>query len=157
MGKRSRKRARPAAERVVEPPPERPPVASPPRAKRGRDDLPPPPWSPFPLVELCVLAALVIGAIGFFGDGRRSAILLACAATLGSLAGLEITIREHLAGFRSHTTVLALAVAVGAMAIAFFAGAPQLAIVAIGAPLFVTAFWLLRGAFQRKSGGYSVR
>ena len=35
--------------------------------------------------------------------------MLAAAAALGSLAGLEISLREHLAGYRSHTTVLAAA------------------------------------------------
>jgi len=92
MGRRSRKRARPAAERVVEPAPA--PTTRKEREKRRRDALPPPPWAPFPLVELAVLAALIIGAIGFFSPGRRGAILLVCAAALGSL---ETMAKEDLA------------------------------------------------------------
>jgi hypothetical protein len=155
MGRRSRKRARPAGERVVEQPPA--PTTRKEREKRRRDELPPPPWAPFPLVELSVLAALVIGVVGFFSPGKRGAILLVCAATLGSLAGLEITIREHFAGFKSHTTVLSLAIAVAAMAIVFFAGGPQWLVLAVGVPLFVFAFFFLRNAFARRSGGYSMR
>jgi hypothetical protein len=155
MGRRSRKRARPAGERVVEPAPA--PTTRKEREKRRRDELPPPPWAPFPLVELSVLAALIIGAIGFFSPGRRGAILLVCAAALGSLAGLEITIREHFAGFKSHTTVLSLAIAVAGMAVAFFAGGPQWLILAVGVPLFVFSFVLLRNAFARRSGGYGMR
>jgi hypothetical protein len=76
---------------------------------------------------------------------------------LGSLAGLEVAIREHFAGFKSHTTVLSLAVAVAAMAFAFFAGGPRWLVIAIGVPLFVFAFFLLRNAFARRSGGYTMR
>src|SRR5919201_481486 len=155
MGKRSRKRGRPAGERVIEAP------AAPPtrkqREKSRRDALPPPPWAPFPLVELAVLAALIIGVIGFFSPGRRGAIMLVCAAAPGSLAGPEVAIREHFAGFKSHTTVLSLAIAVAAMALAFFAGGPRWLVVAVGAPLFVFAFFLLRNAFARRSGGYTMR
>ena len=155
MGKRSRKRVRPAGERVIEAP------AAPPsrkqRERTRRDALPPPPWAPVPLVELAVLAALIIGVIGFFTSGPKGAILLVCAAVLGSLAGLEITIREHFAGFKSHTTVLALAIAVAAMAVAFFAGGPKWLVIAVGAPLFVLSFVLLRNTFARRSGGYTMR
>ncbi|HEX3317737.1 MAG TPA: hypothetical protein VHR88_06945 [Solirubrobacteraceae bacterium] len=156
MGRRSRKRARPAGERVVEAPPAAPPTRRE-RERSRRDRLPPPPWAPFPLVELAVLAALIIGIVGFFSSGRRGAILLVCAAVLGSLAGLEITIREHFAGFKSHTTVLSAAVAVAVMAVAFFAGGPRWLVVAVGVPVFVFSFFLLRNAFARRSGGYTMR
>jgi hypothetical protein len=157
MGKRTRKRGRPAAERVAEAPPAAAPPTRRERERARRDRLPPPPWAPFPLVELAVLAALVIGVIGFVSPGRRGAIMLVCAAALGSLAGLEVAIREHFAGFKSHTTVLSLAIAVAAMAVAFFAGGPSWLVVAVGAPLFVFAFFLLRNAFARRSGGYTMR
>jgi hypothetical protein len=104
-----------------------------------------------------VLAALVIGIIGFFTSGRPGAIMLVCAAVLGSLAGLEITIREHFAGYRSHTTALAGAIAVAGMALAFFGGGPRWLVLAVGVPLFVFGFWALRDAFQRRSGGASLR
>jgi hypothetical protein len=164
MGKRSRKRVRPAGERVLDDPPEEKTTAPAPapvsrreRERRRRDELPKAPWAPFPLVELSVLAALIIGAIGFFSSGPRGAILLVCAAVLGSLAGLEITIREHFAGFKSHTTVLSGVPAIAGMALVFFTGGPRWLVIAVGIPVFVAAFWLLRIAFQRRSGGLSMR
>lgn len=76
---------------------------------------------------------------------------------LAGLGGLEVAIREHFAGFKSHTTVLSLASAVAAMALAFFAGGPRWLVLAVGIPLFVFAFFLLRNAFARRSGGYTMR
>ena len=168
MGKRSRKRARPAGERVIEdapvaPAPKPASSSSSPRASRReaerkrRDALPPPPWAPFPLVELSVLAALILVVVGFFMSGSKGAIVLVCGIVLGSLAGLEITIREHFAGFKSHTLVLALAIGIAGMAIAYFSGGPRWLVIAVGVPLFLAGFWLLRIAFQRRSGGFSVR
>ena len=111
MGRRSRKRAssasserRPAA---VTPRPAPSPSG---RRRPRREDAPPAPWGKFPLVELCVLLALVLGVLGFVQGGRRGFVLLGCAMALGSLAGLELSIREHFAGYRSHTTVLAGAI-----------------------------------------------
>lgn len=104
-----------------------------------------------------MLVALVIGVVGFVTGGQRGALLLATAGALGSLAGLELSIREHFAGFRSHTTVLAAAVGVLALAVAFFARAPYAAMLAVGAAVFGVAFYLLREAFKRRSGGYGFR
>jgi lysylphosphatidylglycerol synthetase-like protein (DUF2156 family) len=137
-------------------PPARTPAPTRP-ARRGRGERPPAPWGSFPLVELCVLLALVIGVAGFITGGRRGGIMLAAAAALGSLAGLEISIREHFAGYRSHTTVLAAAPAVLCMGVLFFARAPQWALLAAAAFVFVTAGYLLREIFKRRSGGYGFR
>ena len=42
--------------------------------------------------------------LGFFVvEGDQGAVLIAVGIALGSLGGLELTIREHFAGFRSHT------------------------------------------------------
>ena len=101
--------------------------------------------------------ALVIGVAGFITGGRRGGVMLAAAAALGSLAGLEISIREHLAGYHSHTTLLAAAPAVLTMGILFFARAPRWAMLAAGAFVFVTAYYLLRELFKRRSGGFGFR
>ena len=173
MGRRSRKRARPAAERVVEATPATrsadptEPAASPraetrrERERARRDRLPPPPWAPVPLVELAVLAALIIGVIGFFSPGKGGAILLVCAAVLGSLAGLEVAIREHFAGFKSHTTLLAGSAAVLTMMLIYTVGGQTLAgfaiAVATGVLIFVLAFWRFRESFRSRSGGATFR
>jgi hypothetical protein len=123
---------------------------------KGRER-PAAPWGSFPLVELCVLLALVIGVLGVILGGDRGMILLVTAAALGSLAGLELSLREHLAGFRSHTTLLAAAVAVLASAIAFFGGVARELVLVAAVVAFGVAWWLLREVFKRRSGGLGFR
>jgi hypothetical protein len=56
------------------------------------------PWGAFPLSELTVLLAMAAALYGLLAWGSRSAVwALSAAACLGSLAGLEVAIREHLA------------------------------------------------------------
>ena len=104
-----------------------------------------------------MLLALVLGVLGFVEGGRRGFVLLACAMVLGSLAGLELSIREHFAGYRSHTTVLGGAVAVAAGAAMWFAHVPQVAILPIAVAIFAAAFFAFREVFRRRSGGYGFR
>jgi hypothetical protein len=133
------------------------------RRRSGRptiDDRPPAPWGSFPLVELLVFVALVMlvaGALFATGDLRRRLVLAALA--IGSLAGLELSIREHFAGYRSHTSILAGVTAFASMMIvAIVAGKIQLGVIVIvGVLAFGVAFWLFRGAFKRRSGGLGFR
>ena len=104
-----------------------------------------------------MLLALVLGVLGFVEGGRRGFILLACAMVVGSLAGLELSIREHFAGYRSHSTVLAGGAAVAAGAALWFAHVPQVAILPIAVAIFAAAFFALREVFRRRSGGYGFR
>ena len=153
MGRRSRKRA-------SSPPSERRTTATAPPPARGRtrrEEAPPAPWGRFPLVELCGLLALVLGVMGFVEGGRRGFVLLGCAMVLGSLAGLELSIREHFAGYRSHSSVLAGAVAVASGAALWFAHVPQVAILPIAVAIFAAAFFAFREVFRRRSGGYGFR
>ena len=110
-------------------------------------------------MELCVLVGLVLLGIGFFTGGDRQVVLIACGVTLASLAGLEISIREHFAGFRSHSTVLAGALAVVAVGIGFFALPSKLFALnlLVGALVFGLAFYALRELFKRRSGGFGFR
>jgi hypothetical protein len=159
MGKRSRKRSAENVTRRVERRPETPvrdPAAPPPaprpRRRPAKPERPPAPWGAFPLVELCVLLAIVLGVVGFVTVGGRGPILLGCAAALGSLAGLELSIREHFAGYKSHTTILAGTIAVGSLAVMYFARAPQLVMLVVGAAVFATGTWAFREAFRRRAG-----
>jgi lysylphosphatidylglycerol synthetase-like protein (DUF2156 family) len=71
---------------------------------------------------------------------------------------MEVAIREHFAGYRSHTTLLAGAVFVFTVGILYYAADQILAIaLAVGAVAFAVAFYLARRAFQRASGGLSFR
>ena len=84
------------------------------------DERPPAPWGSFPLVEILVLVALVMLVAGFFVGGDRGPVLLGTGLALGSLAGLELSVREHFGGYRSHTLLLAGALGVGVLALLFY-------------------------------------
>jgi hypothetical protein len=130
--------------------------AAPAARRRAPRERPPAPWGRFPLVELVVLIGLVLLIVGFVIGEARGAVMIACGLTLASLAGLELSIREHWAGFRSHSTVLAGAVTLVALAAGFFlrVGALNLP---IGAVVFGIAFYAFREVFKRKSGGLGFR
>jgi lysylphosphatidylglycerol synthetase-like protein (DUF2156 family) len=131
--------------------------AEPRPAKRvsAPDERPPAPWGDAPLAELVILAGIVALAIGVIG-GHPTAIGVGVA--LASLGGLEVVVREHLAGYRSHTTMLAGAAFVLVTGLVFYA-ADQILAVALGcgAVAFAVAFFLARRAFRRASGGLSYR
>jgi hypothetical protein len=121
---------------------------------------PPAPWGKFPLVELVVLLALVLLLSGFFVQGNRGITLIGAGMALASVAGLELAVREHFAGYRSHSTVLAGALAVLVLALGFFllpANWSQSVSVAAAIVVFTASFYLLREAFKRRSGGVGFR
>jgi hypothetical protein len=129
------------------------------RRRPGRDDRPPAPWGSFPLVELCVLVAIILLVAGFVVSGQRGATMIAMGLALGSLGGLELSIREHFAGYRSHTTLLAGAVAVlvGTL-VAVVAGKILIPVlIAVGVIVFVASFYAFRRVFRARTGGVSFR
>ncbi len=108
-----------------------------------------------PLAELTILGGIVSLAIGVIG-GHPTAIGLGVA--LAGLGGLEVSIREHFAGYRSHTTLLAGTVFVLTVGALFYLADQILAVaLGFGAVAFAIAFYLARRAFQRASGGLSFR
>ena len=126
-------------------------------AKRvsSSDERPPAPWGNAPLAELVILAGIVALAIGVIG-GHPTATAVGVA--LAGLGGLEVAIREHFAGYRSHTTLLGGAAFVLVTGLVFYAAHQVLAVaLAIGAVAFAIVFYLARRAFQRASGGLSYR
>ena len=134
-----------------------PEVARP--ARRRPPERPPAPWGRFPLVELCVLLGLGLLITGFIVQGARGATMIAAGVALASLAGLEVSIREHWAGYRSHSTVLAGVVTVLALATGYFLLPTGLLLVnlLIGAVVFGICFYALREVFKRRSGGLGFR
>jgi hypothetical protein len=119
------------------------------------DDRPPAPWGSFPLAELTILGGIVALVVGLFGGGPTA---IGVGVALAGLGGMEVAIREHLAGYRSHTPLLAGAVFVIVVALLFYVAKLILAIcLAIGAAAFIAAFLLLRRAFQRASGGLTFK
>jgi hypothetical protein len=158
MGRRSRKRGTtPAPRPVPAPAPAR--QAGAPRDRRARmDEAPAAPWSPFPLVELCILLGLVFIVWGFAGGGSRQGLLLACGFALVTLASLELAIREHFAGYRSHSALLAGICALAAVVpLFFFTALPQVVLLAVGVAVFASAMGILRAAFRARAGGLGFR
>ena len=131
-----------------------PRAAKAPRAPSA-DERPPAPWGKFPLAELAILAGIVCLALGIFGGYET---LIGVGVALAGLGGMEVAIREHFAGYRSHTTLLAGFVFVVVVGLLFYAFKQVLAVaLPIGAACFLVAFLLARRAFQRASGGLSYR
>lgn len=181
MGKRSRKRAdgggtdvadsrastraerdaarRARAERMRKGLPE-PARQRDPNRRPALDERPPPLWAPFPLTELLVLAGLVLMIWGFLeGGGQAANKKLAAGLAIASLAGLELAIREHVTGFRSHTTLLSGAIAiVTILTLGLGLGFNTLGPLLIAALFaFVGSFFALRRLFRSRSGGVSFR
>jgi hypothetical protein len=108
-------------------------------------------------VELVVLLSLVLLVMGFLMQGTQGVTLIIAGITLGSLAGLELSIREHFSGYRSHTSVLAGVLGVLVLALGFFLGWSGIINLAAGAVVFAIAFFGFREAFKRRSGGLGFR
>jgi lysylphosphatidylglycerol synthetase-like protein (DUF2156 family) len=170
MGRRSRQRASappqrerertPAASSAATAPPRTtaarapaPPTTTAARRSR-RDEAPVAPWGRFPLVELCALSAIVLGVWGLLA---HNSILITGAAFLGSVAGLEVAIREHLGGYRSHSLVLAGLCAVVTLTVLAFAHAERSLMLGGAAVALVVAFVGFRQLFKRRSGGVAMR
>jgi hypothetical protein len=157
--RRSRKRRK--QRRQVAPADAPPPVAVDdeervPSARRplGDGGAPAPPWGSFPLSELVILVALVMLVAGFFTGPPRGGILLGTGLALGALAGLELAVREHFSGYRSHTMLLGGAVGTALVAVLLLAvEAPPIVAAAAGAVALGVSAYFFAGAFRRRSGG----
>lgn len=162
MGKRSRKRLdpdRPASTRAER---DARRAAAPAVGRRATRERPRAPWGSFPLSEIVIFLGLVMFIVGLITAGSERGRALALAGlALGSIGGLEVSAREHFAGFKSHSAVLAGAVAVLTMTIVALAGSITTIVlgvaVLIGTVVFFLAFWAFREAFKRRSGGLGFR
>ena len=81
-----------------------------------------------------------------------------CGLALVTVASLELSLREHFAGYRSHSSLLSGAAVVLVIApLAFFTGLPKLALIIAGVLVFGACFFALRSAFLRRTGGLGFR
>jgi hypothetical protein len=124
---------------------------------RPREAAPTPPWGAFPLVELCALAAIGLGVWGLLQEGRTRGILLTVAALLGSVAGLEVALREHLGGYRSHSLLLAGTTTVVALVLLILLGLTRAVAIPLAPVLLLAGFLGFRMLFRRRSGGAAFR
>jgi hypothetical protein len=155
MGRRSRKRGESTrAERDAA---RRP---APPRSGRpAGPERPPAPWGRFPLSELVILLGIGVILWGLVSGGDQGNERVGGGLVLASLGGGELALREHLAGFRSHSTLLAgVAAFVVVTAVALGLGPVKLwLLLGLGLLVFATTFYAMRELFKRRSGGLGFR
>ncbi|HEV3001329.1 MAG TPA: hypothetical protein VGW75_11370 [Solirubrobacteraceae bacterium] len=161
MGRRSRKRdadpVRAPSPPAAAPPP-RPAQRRPVRRHARLDEAPKAPWHPLPLVELSIFAGLVLIVVALASDpGEPRTTLLFGGLALISVASLELAVREHLAGYRSHTTLLAGAAAMLVAVPLWFTPVPQPVILVVALGVGLVAFRALRTVFERRAEGMSWR
>ena len=94
--------------------------------------------------------------VGFVIGGDRGTLAIGTGLVLASLAGLELSIREHFAGYRSHSLLLAgLRLgrsSSGCSSTPAPTSIPVGARIAIGAAVFGGGAWALAQAFRRRAG-----
>ena len=93
----------------------------------------------------------MLGALDI--DSDRGKLLLVAGMVLGSLGGLDTALREHLAGYRSHTTAISAVPAVLVAAALYFTGVPWPAVVVGAVVVFAGAFRALRRTYMRRARG----
>lgn len=120
------------------------PAGPPPAVERPRA-----PWHPLPLSELLVLAGAVAIALSILEGPERHALALAIGIVAVLLGTLEVTLREHLAGYRSHALLLAVLPAIAlhsglVVAISALTAFPRIATAALLALDAAVVYFLYR-------------
>src|SRR5918997_1263906 len=111
------------------------------RAERDAARRRPAPWGRFPLSELVIMAGIIVIFWGLFSGGDEGNERVGAGLVLASLGGGELALREHLGGYRSHSSLLA-----------GMAGLVAVTVVVIGlGPVE------MRELFKRRSGGLGFR
>jgi hypothetical protein len=78
------------------------------RESQSLGERPKAPWHPLPLSELLIVVGIVGAVIGL-GRGISHGVAPLSAGIAAVLIGtVEVTLREHLSGYRSHTILLAM-------------------------------------------------
>jgi hypothetical protein len=119
------------------------------------------PWHPLPISELLILVGAIVVVLGMRRldvknpeISRGGATLIAGIATV-AIGTIEVTLREHRSGYRSHTVMLSLLPvlvfdSVVVLVVSAFTTAPRLmslGLIAVDIVLFVFLFRLLRARF----------
>ena len=104
------------------------------------------PWHPWPLSELLIFVGAIGTLIGLLRGSSGAPVLIAGLAAV-MIGTLEFTIREHLAGYRAHTAMLAaipVALFHAAAAVGLYSlGAPRITWIVVPLALDVPLFWVI--------------
>jgi len=124
---------------------------------RALGERPEAPWHPLPLSELLILVGAIGTVVGLnkgISHGGPPLIAGLAAVIIGTV---EVTLREHLSGYRSHTLILALLPTIALDSFALLGAAAittpvpvalKVAVFALDVPLFAFLFKLLRARFH---------
>ena len=104
------------------------------------------PWHPWPLSELLILVGAIGTLVGLLrGPSGAPALIGGLVAVM--IGTLDFTIREHLAGYRAHTAMLAaipVALFHAAAAVGLYSlGAPRVTWIVVPLVFDVPLFWLI--------------
>jgi hypothetical protein len=160
VGRRTRRREAQATTRAERDAARRARAEQPPERRRSRaGERPSAPWGSFPLSELVIFIGILVILWGLFSGEDGGNERIAAGLVLASLGGGELALREHLAGYRSHTTLLSGVAAFVAVTVTVLAARSVVLwlLVLVGAVAFGAAFWALRELFKRRSGGLGFR
>ncbi len=119
---------------------------------------PPAPWGSFPLSELVIFVGLVLILWGA-ARGSGGEEMLVAGLVIASLGGGELALREHMGGYRSHSSLLAGVAAFSSVSIVALGLGPVKVwvLVVIGVGVFGATFYAMRELFKRRSGGLGFR
>ncbi len=105
------------------------------------------PFGGVPVSEIAIFVGAIGLVVGLIRGGGPALIVGLIVCVLGVV---EVTAREHLSGYRSHTILLAAIPAVGAEALVVaLVGEPRyrLLLLLVVVPIYAGLFWLLRRRF----------
>jgi hypothetical protein len=114
-----------------------------------RGERPPSPFGGIPVSEIAIFAGLIAVVVGYFNGGGPAVV---AGIVLCALGVTEVTAREHFAGFRSHSILLAAipAVATEFLLVQIMPSSWPRATALIGDLIvFAALFWPLRKRYER--------
>jgi hypothetical protein len=124
---------------------------------RALGERPEPPWHPVPLSELLILVGAIGTVVGLNKGVSHGGPPLFAGLGAVIIGTIEVTLREHLSGYRSHTLILALLPTIALDSVALLGAAAittpvpvavKVAVFALDVPLFAVVFKLLRARFN---------
>ena len=120
-----------------------------PRGLDARGERPPSPFGGLPISEFLILVGGIGLVVGFFNNGGPALIVGIVVLGLGVL---EVSVREHFTGYRSHALLLALfptvALEIG-LVLLFGGGKTKVSLfIALLLPVYAGIAWLLRRRYR---------
>jgi len=74
---------------------------------KAAGERPEPPWHPLPLSELLIFIGIIGAVVAWVRGYQHNAALLGAGIGAVAIGTIEVSLREHLSGFRPHTGMLA--------------------------------------------------